>query len=94
MEYKQWVTKNDPSDRTFIENKNTRYLKVQNAFSLEVKVEDRKIILIDDSIVRGTVMKYIIRELKKCGAREIHIRIPCPKIINKCDYRINISSKD
>lgn len=57
-------------------------------------IEGRRIVLVDDSIVRGTTSQKIIRKLRKCGAKEIHLRISAPPIINSCYYGIDTPEKD
>lgn len=57
-------------------------------------IEGKRIILIDDSIVRGTTAKKIIKMLRKCGAKEIHFRISCPPILDSCFYGIDTPTRD
>jgi len=57
-------------------------------------IEGKRIILIDDSIVRGTTAKKIIQMLQRCGAREVHFRISCPPIINSCHYGIDTPNRE
>lgn len=52
-------------------------------------IKDKRIVLVDDSIVRGTTSKKIIKMLRKCGVKEIHFRVSCPPIINSCYYGID-----
>jgi len=56
-------------------------------------VNGKKIILVDDSIVRGTTMKRIVRLLRKGGAKEVHVRISCPPIISACYMGIDFPTK-
>ncbi|MFH1448774.1 MAG: amidophosphoribosyltransferase [Candidatus Micrarchaeota archaeon] len=51
---------------------------------------EKRVVLIDDSIVRGTTLKPIIGLLKSVGTKEIHVRITCPPITSPCFYGINI----
>ena len=44
-------------------------------------VQGKSIVLVDDSIVRGTTCKRIVKMLKEAGAREVHVRIACPPIL-------------
>jgi amidophosphoribosyltransferase len=55
-------------------------------------VKDQRIILCDDSIVRGTQMKNKVKELKNAGAKEIHVRVGCPPLIAPCRYGISTKS--
>lgn len=57
-------------------------------------VEGKRIILVDDSIVRGTTSRKIIKMLRKCNVKEIHFRISCPPIINGCHYGIDTPNKE
>jgi amidophosphoribosyltransferase len=56
-------------------------------------VEGKRIILVDDSIVRGTTMKRIVRLLRRGGAREVHVRVSCPPIISACYMGIGFTSR-
>jgi amidophosphoribosyltransferase len=55
-------------------------------------VEGQRIIVIDDSIVRGTTSKFIVKALRKAGAKEIHMGISSPPIKNPCYYGIDVST--
>jgi amidophosphoribosyltransferase len=57
-------------------------------------IEGKRIVLVDDSIVRGTTSRKIIKMLRHCGAKEIHFRISCPPIINSCHYGIDTPQRD
>lgn len=57
-------------------------------------VQDKRIIVVDDSIVRGTTTKGKIRSLRKAGAKEIHMRIACPPIKNPCYYGVDFPTKE
>lgn len=57
-------------------------------------VADKRIVLVDDSIVRGTTSKKIIKMLRRAGAREIHFRISCPPIVNSCYYGIDTPRRE
>jgi amidophosphoribosyltransferase len=56
-------------------------------------LQDKKIVVVDDSIVRGTTSKLRTRALREAGAREIHMRVSCPPIRFPCFYGIDFSSK-
>ncbi len=57
-------------------------------------IEGKRIVLIDDSIVRGTTAKKIIKMLRRCNAAEIHFRISCPPIVGSCFYGIDTPNRD
>ena len=55
---------------------------------------DKKVVLIDDSLVRGTTSREIISMLKCCGAKEVHMRSVSPKIINTCLWGVDIPTRE
>lgn len=57
-------------------------------------LEDKKVVLIDDSIVRGTTSKQLVKLLKEAGARSVHLRISSPPILNPCYYGMDFPSKE
>jgi amidophosphoribosyltransferase len=57
-------------------------------------VKDKKIVLIDDSIVRGTTSKKIVKLLRDAGAKEIHMRLASPPFLHPCYYGTDIASRD
>jgi len=59
---------------------------------LHYAVRGKRIVLCDDSIVRGTQIYYKVRDLKKAGAKEVHVRIACPPLMYPCDYGISTRS--
>lgn len=61
---------------------------------LKATVAGKRVILVDDSIVRGTTSANIIRMLREAGATEVHVRISAPPYINPCYYGTDIDSKD
>jgi len=81
--------------RTFIEPKQS----IRN-FGVKIKLnpvreilQGKRIILVDDSIVRGTTSKKIVQIIRAAGAREIHVRITAPPLIAPCYYGIDIHTK-
>ncbi|MGN1121295.1 MAG: amidophosphoribosyltransferase [Eubacteriales bacterium] len=57
-------------------------------------VEGKRVVLIDDSIVRGTTSAPTIRLLREAGAKEVHMRVSAPPFTNPCYYGVDIDSKD
>jgi len=81
--------------RTFIEPRQTVRdfgvkLKLNPVRSL---LEGKRVVLIDDSIVRGTTSRKIVRMIRSAGAKEVHMRISCPPTISPCFYGVDTPSK-
>ena len=55
-------------------------------------VRDRRVVLIDDSIVRGTTSSYIVSLIREAGAREVHLRISSPPFLHPCYYGTDVDS--
>lgn len=81
--------------RTFIQpDQRMRDLGVRMKLSpLKDNVAGRRIVLVDDSIVRGTTTRQIVKMLRDAGAREVHVRITAPPIKHPCFYGIDMASK-
>lgn len=58
------------------------------------EVRGKRIVLVDDSIVRGTTSRQIIRLLKNAGAKEVHMRVSAPPFLNPCFYGTDIDSRE
>jgi amidophosphoribosyltransferase len=87
IKYTQGFIKNRYIGRTFIQP--TQKMR-QEGIKVKLNVipnilKDKRIVLVDDSIVRGNTSKIIISNLRKAGAKEIHIRLTSPPIINGCN---------
>ncbi len=54
----------------------------------------KRVILIDDSIIRGTTSRKIVRMVRSAGAREVHLRISCPPTVSPCYYGVDTPRKD
>jgi amidophosphoribosyltransferase len=81
--------------RTFIEPRQTVRdfgvkLKLNPVRSL---LQGNRVVLIDDSIVRGTTSRKIVRMIRNAGAKEVHMRISCPPTISPCYYGVDTPSK-
>src|SRR5439155_22136907 len=56
-------------------------------------IEGKRVLLIEDSIVRSTTLKTLLSHLREMGgAKEIHVRVACPPIVARCFYGIDMSS--
>ena len=90
MPFVQGLLKNHSVGRTFIDNTNRQHNISLKFTHLKEVIQGKKVILIDDSIVRGTTMKALVTNLKEwSGAKEVHLRIGCPPIISPCFYGID-----
>ncbi len=87
------LVKNRYIARTFIAPKaEMRAQGVQLKLSaVREVVEGRRVVLIDDSLVRGTTSRHIIRLLRRAGAKEVHMRIASPPYLEPCHYGIDTS---
>jgi len=56
-------------------------------------LEGKRVVLVDDSIVRGTTSQKIVRMVRSAGAREVHLRISCPPTVSPCFYGVDTPSK-
>jgi len=81
--------------RTFIEPRQTvRDFGVKLKLNpVRALLEGKRVVLIDDSIVRGTTSRKIVRMIRSAGAREVHMRISCPPTISPCFYGVDTPSK-
>ena len=77
--------------RTFIQpNQSIRGLKVKVKLNtVRSIIEGNRVVLVDDSIVRGTTSRKIVGMVKAAGAREVHMRISCPPTVSPCYYGID-----
>ncbi len=84
--YAEGIIKNRYVGRTFIQP--TQELREQGVKIklnvLKENVEGKRLILVDDSIIRGTTIKRTVDMLKKAGAKEVHVRISSPPVTNTC----------
>jgi amidophosphoribosyltransferase len=91
LPYREGMVRNRYSGRTFIQpSAQLRQRGVNVKLSpLRETVRDKRLIVVDDSIVRGTTTKQIVALLRRAGAAEVHIRISAPPIYHPCFYGID-----
>ncbi|UJL47246.1 amidophosphoribosyltransferase [Virgibacillus sp. NKC19-16] len=96
LPYEMGIIKNRYVGRTFIQpSQDLREQGVKMKLApVRGIVEGKRIVMIDDSIVRGTTSKRIVHMLKEAGALEIHVRIASPSIQHPCYYGIDMSTRD
>lgn len=94
--YEMGLIKNRYVGRTFIKPSQTlREQGVKMKLSpVRGVIEGKRVIMVDDSIVRGTTSKRIVAMLKEAGATEVHVVISSPPIQNPCFYGIDMSTKE
>ncbi len=94
--YAEGIMKNRYVERTFILPSQESRVKEINMKLNPVRsvIRGRRIVLVDDSIVRGNTMRKIVRMLKDAGAREVHVRIGSPPIIAPCYLGIDMKTRD
>lgn len=91
ISYRQGLVRNHYVGRTFIEPKQSI-----RSFGVRIKlnpvrhlIEGKRVVLVDDSIVRGTTSKKIVRMVREAGAAEVHMRISCPPTVGPCYYGVD-----
>lgn len=88
--------KNKYIGRTFISpGQKSREDKVKIKLNpIKETVSGKRVVLIDDSIVRGTTSARIVNLIREAGAKEVHVRISAPPFVNPCYYGTDIDSRD
>lgn len=96
LPYELGLIKNRYVGRTFIQpTQEMRARGVRMKLSAVRKVvEGKRVVMIDDSIVRGTTSSRIVSMLREAGAKEVHVRISSPPVKNPCFYGIDTSSRE
>src|ERR1700741_1078496 len=94
--FRMGLIRNHYIGRTFIEPSQA----IRN-FGVKLKLnpirgllEGKRVILVDDSIVRGTTSRKIVRMVREVGAREVHVRISCPPTISPCYYGVDTPTRE
>jgi amidophosphoribosyltransferase len=94
--YGQAIIKNRYSDRSFIKpDQRLRELEVDLKFNLvQPKIEGMRLVIVDDSIVRGNTMKRLVAALRHRGVKEIHLRSSSPPLRHPCYFGIDIPQEE
>ena len=94
--YEMGIMRNHYVGRTFIEPTQTmRDLKVKMKLSpMTEAIRGKRVIVVDDSIARGTTSKRIVRMLKEAGAKEVHMRVSSPPTTDPCYYGVDTPNKN
>ena len=94
--YEYGIIRNHYVGRTFIEpSQRIRALGVKLKHSANrEQIRDKRVVLVDDSIVRGTTTTKIVQMIRDAGAREVHIRVACPQILYPDFYGIDTPDAD
>lgn len=96
LPYLEGLMKNRFVHRTFIlPSQEERKVAVKEKLNpIKSVIRDKNLILVDDSLVRGTTMKQIVSLMKEAGAKSVHVRISCPPIIDACYMGIDFPTRD
>jgi amidophosphoribosyltransferase len=91
LPFEMGLVRNHYVGRTFIEPRDAiRHFGVKVKLNAQAEVlSGRRVIVVDDSIVRGTTSRKIVQMLRAAGAREVHVRISSPPTIGSCFYGID-----
>ena len=96
ISYGEGLIKNRYVGRTFIQpTQSMREAGIRMKLNtLKDALQDKRIIIVDDSIVRGTTSKKIVKTLRDAGAKEVHMRISSPPVTHPCFYGIDTDNQD
>lgn len=91
IKYQEVFLYNRYADRSYTQSTQAAREKMakRKLSVLRYAVEGKRIVICDDSIVRGTQIRDKVRELKNAGAKEVHVRIACPPLMYPCDFGIS-----
>ena len=91
INFRQGIIRNHYVGRTFIEpSQSIRSFGVRLKLNpVKDLIDGQRIVLVDDSIVRGTTSKKIVEMVREAGAREVHVRVSCPPTTHSCYYGVD-----
>ncbi|MEM4215763.1 MAG: amidophosphoribosyltransferase [Candidatus Anstonellales archaeon] len=93
---KEAIVKNRYVGRTFIQPNEEKRVELakQKYFFLTQFINGKRVVLIDDSIVRGTTTKILVEKLRELGVKEVHLMVTCPPLKAPCYYGIDMKTED
>jgi amidophosphoribosyltransferase len=95
IDFSEGLIKNRYVGRTFIEpDQGLREQGVKLKFNPLAEVKGKRVVVVDDSIVRGNTTRQIVAMLFEAGAAEVHLRISAPPIVSQCYYGIDFADED
>ena len=96
INFRQAIIRNHYVGRTFIEpSQSIRSFGVRLKLNpIKDLINGRRIVLVDDSIVRGTTSKKLVEMVREAGATEVHMRISCPPTAHSCYYGVDTPDRD
>ncbi len=91
LRYQEVFLYNRYADRSYTQSSQSAREKMakRKLSLLKSAVKDKRIVICDDSIVRGTQIRDKVRDLKDAGAKEVHVRIACPPLMYPCDFGVS-----
>jgi len=93
--FSEGLIKNRYVHRTFIQpEQGMREQGVRTKFNPLAEVRGQRLVVVDDSIVRGSTTRQIVQMLFEAGAAEVHVRVSSPPVISPCYYGIDLASED
>src|SRR5213075_2154327 len=93
--FSEGLIKNRYVGRTFIEpDQGLREQGVKLKFNPLAEVQGKRVVAVDDSIVRGNTTRQIVAMLFEAGAAEVHVRVSSPPIVSQCYYGIDFADED
>jgi amidophosphoribosyltransferase len=93
--FSEGMVKNRYVGRTFIEpDQEMRRLGIRLKFHPVAEVAGRRVVIVDDSIVRGNTTRQLVQMLFDAGATEVHVRISSPPVVSQCYYGIDLADPD
>jgi amidophosphoribosyltransferase len=93
--FSEGLIKNRYVGRTFIQpDQEMREQGIRMKFNPLAEVEGKRLVVVDDSIVRGSTTRQIVQMLFDAGAAEVHVRVSSPPVVSPCYYGIDLASED